>query len=164
MLERTLVLIKPDGVRRGIIGQVLTRFENAGLKIIGLKLVHATREFAGRHYTVEDISARHGEPVRQQLLDFITEGPVVAMVLEGASCVDVVRKLVGSTEPKSAPPGTIRGDFCHHGYDHVKEAGKCVRNVIHASATPEQAQTEVALWFTEAELFAYGRNDEAEMY
>jgi nucleoside-diphosphate kinase len=162
LIERTLIIIKPDGVRRGLTGPVLERFERAGLKVIALKMIKVDREFAEKHYTYEDIAVRHGEAVREQLLVYITEGPVVAVVLEGVACVDVARKIVGVTDPQKAFPGTIRGDYCHHGIKYCKAHNKAVRNVIHASATLPEAQTEIVLWFSEGELVSYQRSDENE--
>jgi nucleoside-diphosphate kinase len=163
-LERTLVIIKPDGVRRALVGEILLRLERAGLKLIGLKLTTVDKPFAERHYRKEDIAARHGERIWLQLLDYITEGPVVAAAIEGSSAVAVVRKLCGSTEPKQAAPGTIRGDFSHHGYDLADAAEMAVRNVIHASATAEEGEAEVSLWFTEDELSVYSRSDDSDHF
>jgi nucleoside-diphosphate kinase len=161
-IERALVLIKPDGLRRGISMNILSRFERVGLKIIGLKMVHVNREFAEKHYTHEDITVRHGEAIRNQLLDYITEGPVIAAVLEGVASVKVIRKLCGSTEPATASPGTIRGDYCHQSYALSNDVGKAIYNVIHASATTEEGVKESELWFSPSELVEYRRSDEAE--
>lgn len=163
-LERTLVLVKPDGVRRALVGEIIRRLDTTGLKLVGLKLVQVERSFAERHYTYEDIAVRHGEAIRNQLLDYITEGPVAAMVYEGIGAVAVVRKLCGSTEPAKSAPGTIRGDFCHQSYGLCNDAGVAVHNVIHASASPEEATTEVALWFPPDEQVAYRRSDQAEHF
>ncbi len=161
-MERTLVLVKPDGVRRGLAGEILARLERAGLKIVAMKMVRATRPQAEKHYTYEDIAVRHGEAVRNQLLDYITAGPVVAAVFEGDACIEVVRKLAGATEPRKAAPGTIRGDYCHHTFALGNAAGKPVHNVIHASATVEDAAREIPIWFDDAEFQAYKRSDETE--
>jgi nucleoside-diphosphate kinase len=163
-LERTLVLVKPDGVRRALIGDIIRRLDATGLKLIGSKLVQVDRPFAERHYTYEDIAVRHGEAIRNQLLEYITEGPVAAMVYEGIGAVAVVRKLCGSTEPAKSAPGTIRGDYCHQSYALCNDAKVAVRNVIHASATPEEAATEVALWFPDRELVSYRRSDQNEHF
>ncbi|MGK0209247.1 MAG: nucleoside-diphosphate kinase [Patescibacteria group bacterium] len=163
MIERTLVLVKPDGVARGLTGEVIKRFEMAGLKIIGLKLTSVSSDFASKHYT-EAISEAHGPEVRQMLLDFVTEGPVVAMVIEGVDAIANVRKMVGSTESKSAAPGTIRGDFSHVSYAHTKENNVVVRNVIHASGNSEDAGYEVGLWFGIDELHSYRRAGEEHFY
>lgn len=154
MIERTLVLIKPEGVQRALVGKVLTRFEDAGLKIIGMKMVWANLDFAKKHYT-EDIAERRGEKVRNQLLDYITEGPVIAFVLEGVNAIENVRKIVGGTEPKTAPPGTIRGDFAHVSFAYADNKNLPVKNIIHASGNAEDAAHEVPLWFTEKELHSY---------
>jgi len=153
-LERTLVLIKPDGVERGLIGQIITRFEQAGLKVAGLKLAMVDSEFAKKHYT-EDITKRRGEQVRNHMVTMLSSGPVVAMVLEGIEAIALVRKMVGSTEPKSAEPGTIRGDFSHVSYAYADAKSIGVRNVVHASSSESDAKNEVSLWFSEAELHSY---------
>jgi nucleoside-diphosphate kinase len=153
-MERTLVLVKPEGVQRELVGKIISRFEDAGLKIIGMKMVWADKEFAKKHYT-EDISKRRGEKVRNLLIDYITEGPVVAMVLEGVNAIENVRKIVGGTEPKSAPPGTIRGDFAHVSYAYADKKEIAVKNLIHASGNEEDAKHEVPLWFNKNELHSY---------
>lgn len=150
MMERTLILIKPDGVERGLIGEILSRFERVGLKIIGMKMVWIDKEFSKKHY------AAHVEKQFYKGLEaFIVSGPVVAMVLEGIEAVDLVRKLVGATEPKSSAPGTIRGDYAHHSYGYADKKGIAIRNLIHASGSKEDAKAEVALWFTAKELHSY---------
>lgn len=161
-LERCLVLVKPDGVHRGLNGEILRRLELTGLKLVGLKMLQVDRQFAEKHYRYDDIAVRHSEAIWSQLLDYITEGPIVAAVFEGIACVATVRKICGKTEPTGSPAGTIRGDFCHHNYAFCNELGKSVRNLVHASATVEEAEMEVALWFDEKELHAYRRSDEAE--
>ena len=154
MLERTLVVLKPDAVFRALSGRVIQRFEDAGLKIVGMKMVWADEEFAKKHYT-EDISNRHGEKVRKMLLDYITRGPVIAMVLEGIEAVEVVRKINGSTYPGAAAPGTIRGDFAHMTKEHALSNDLDVQNLVHASGSKEEAKAEVPLWFSEKELHSY---------
>jgi nucleoside-diphosphate kinase len=154
MIERTLVLIKPDGVQRCIMGRVLTRFEDVGLKVVGMKMVWVDKKFAEQHYT-DDIAKRRGEKVREQLLDLITMGPVVAMVLEGINAVEIVRKMTGETEPGAAAPGTIRGDFAHVSFKYADANEVAVRNIIHASGNKEEAKTEVKLWFSKEELHTY---------
>jgi nucleoside-diphosphate kinase len=154
MMERTLVLLKPDAVQRGLIGEITGRFEKAGLKIVGMKLKHVDEEFAKKHYT-EDLAERRGEQVRKINVDFLQEGPVVALALEGVEAIAIVRKMVGGTEPKSASPGTIRGDFCHVSYSHADKKKSVVRNVIHASANKEDAEHEISLWFEPKELHSY---------
>lgn len=154
MIEKTLILLKPDCVARGLIGEIISRFEKAGLKIIAMKMTWIDKEFAKKHYT-EDISKRKGEKVRNLLLDFIIEGPVVAMALEGIHAVEIVRKIVGDTEPKSALPGTIRGDYCHVSYDYADKKEKAIRNLIHASGNKKDAEAEIRLWFKPSELRDY---------
>jgi len=150
MKEKTLVLLKPDAVQRGIVGDIVSRFEHTGMKIVGLKMVRVTPEFSKKHY------ATHvNKPFYTGLEKFITEGPIIAMVLEGLHAVETVRKIVGSTEPKSAAPGTIRGDYSHHSYAYTDAHGIAIKNLIHASGTSEEAKTEVALWFTKEELHDY---------
>jgi len=162
-LQQTLVLVKPDGVARGLSGEVIRRFEQRGLKIVALKLVKIDMDHAKKHYT-DDITQRRGEKVRTMLLDFITEGPVVAMVVEGVDSIENVRKIVGTTESKSALPGTIRGDFSHVSYSHADEKEIPVRNVIHASGNKEDAIHEIALWFSIDEFCDYKRTDEAHVF
>jgi len=154
MKERTLVLIKPDGVARGLMGRVISRFEDAGLKIVGIKMKWVDENFAKKHYT-EDITKRRGAHVRTYLLNMLKEGPVVAIAIEGIQAIENVRKLVGETEPKKAAPGTIRGDFTHVSYAHSDKHKKVVKNVIHASADAKDAKNELKLWFDKDELHSY---------
>ena len=162
MIERTLVLVKPDGVERSLVGEVIARFEKACLKIVGLKMVWCDKEHALKHYT-EDITVRRGEHVRNKLISFLTSGPVVAICLEGIDVVEVVRKIVGSTEPKTAPPGTIRGDYAHMSYEHADAVNKAIPNLIHASGNREEAKTEISLWFSEKELHSYKNLHDSQM-
>jgi nucleoside-diphosphate kinase len=142
-MERTLVIIKPDGVQRGLIGPILGRLEARGLKIVGLKLVQVSRELAERHY-----AEHQGKPFYAGLLSYITSGPVVVLSVEGSSAVQMVRTTVGVTNPLNAAPGTIRGDL-------ALDIG---RNLIHASDAPATAERELALWFGESELVSYPRD------
>lgn len=136
-MERTFVMVKPDGVRRGLVGEILGRFERKGFRLVGLKLLQIPQELAEKHY------AEHREkPFFPGLVAFITSGPVVAMVLEGPNAVAEVRKMMGATHPKDALPGTIRGDF----------ATTIDENVIHGSASLEDAEREIALFFRPEEL------------
>ncbi len=155
MIERTLVLLKPDAVQRSYMGEILMRFERAGLKIVGMKMVWVDEEFAKKHYREEDIAVRHGETVWKNLLKGITQGPVLAFVLEGVDAIEIVRKMVGKTEPKSALPGTIRGDFAHVSYGHADGKGIHIKNLIHASADKNDAKLELGVWFEESELHTY---------
>jgi nucleoside-diphosphate kinase len=150
MIQKTFVMLKPDAVQRSIMGKVLTRFEDAGLKVIGMKMVWVDQEFSKKHY-----AAHVDKPFYPGLEKYVTEGPVVAMVIEGISAVETVRKIVGSTEPKSAPPGTIRGDFAHHSYSYTDSKGKSIKNLIHASGNEKEAAAEIKLWFKDDELHTY---------
>jgi nucleoside-diphosphate kinase len=141
--ERTLVLIKPDGVQRLLAGRILARYEDRGLKVVGLKLVRVDRSLAEQHYAVH-----RAKPFFASLVEFITSGPVVALALEGPNAIAVVRTLNGATRPHEAAPGTIRGDF----------AVETAQNLVHASDGPETAETELALWFRPDELLAYERD------
>ncbi len=154
MIERTLVLIKPDGVERSLVGECVSRFERAGLKIVGMRMVWTDKDHAMKHYT-DDITKRRGEKVRTKLLEFITSGPVVAFVLEGINAIENVRKIVGATEPKAAVPGTIRGDFAHISYAYADSKELAVKNLIHASSDADDAKHEVPLWFNDDELHSY---------
>lgn len=150
-LERSLVLLKPDAINRGLVGEILHRFERTGLKIAGLKLVWSDEDTALKHYS-EDLAKRRGQKVRDLMVAMITSGPVVAIVLEGVEAVEVVRKMVGETEPKSAAPGTIRGDYAHLSFKHADDSDSAVFNLIHASANVKEAQEEVSYWFQDFEL------------
>ncbi len=154
MIERTLVALKPDAVQRGLVGQIIQRFERVGLKILGMKMKWVDEDFAKKHYT-EDIAIRRGEHVRRYLVEFLLIGPVVAMVLEGVDAIEVVRKMVGGTEPKMAVPGTIRGDFSHVSYDYCDSKEMVVKNVIHASSDAKDAKHEIDLWFDKSEIHDY---------
>ena len=150
MIECTLVLIKPDGIKRGLIGELIKRFEQRGLKIVGMKMVWMTKELSQKHY-----AAHVKKPFYKAVEAFMTSSPVVAMVIEGVHAVEYVRKVTGATEPKSADVGTIRGDFAHLSYEHADKRGITLMNLVHASGTKEEAQAEIKLWFKEAELFDY---------
>jgi nucleoside-diphosphate kinase len=145
-MERTLILLKPDCVHRRLVGNVLARFEQKGLRLAGMKLVHVSRSLAEQHYAVHK-----GKPFYDSLLQFLTSGPTVALVLEGREAVGVARNLIGATDGVKAPPGTIRGDF----------ALSVQNNLIHGSDSPENAAAEVALWFKPDELVSYQPVDSA---
>ena len=147
--ERTFVMIKPDGVQRGLVGAIVARFERRGLKIVGLRMLTVDDRLAKQHY------AEHAaKPFFPNLVGFIESGPVVAMVIEGRDAVAVVRSMVGRTKPIESPPGTIRGDF-------ALDTG---RNVIHASDSPESAKREISLYFDKGQLATYTRIDEQWLY
>ncbi len=152
--QQTLVLIKPDAIVRNLAGKIIMRFEDAGLKIIGMKMVWVDEDFAKKHYR-EDVAKKHGERVRRDLIKYIREGPVIAIVLEGADAIKVARKIVGSTYPNEALPGTIRGDFAHISKIFASTNEISVRNLIHASADKSDAKTEIKLWFKKSELNSY---------
>ena len=153
-MERTLVLLKPDAVDRGLVGEIIQRFERVGLKIAGLKMVWPKKEHAAKHYT-EDLAKRRGQHVRDLMIEMLTSGPVVAMVLEGVEAVEIVRKMVGTTEPKAAAPGTIRGDYSHVSFKHADEKKIGVFNLVHASGDAKDAAAEIPVWFTPEELHDY---------
>lgn len=141
-MERTLILVKPDGIQRGLIGEIVARFERRGLKLVGMKFMQMSAALAGEHY------AEHKErPFYGSLVEYITSGPVVAMVWEGNDAVAAARATMGATKPVDSAPGTIRGDF-------GMEIG---RNLVHGSDSPENGKKEVALFFNEAELVSWGR-------
>ncbi|HLE06334.1 MAG TPA: nucleoside-diphosphate kinase, partial [Candidatus Nanoarchaeia archaeon] len=142
MIEQTLVLIKPDGVYRGLIGEVVMRFERAGLKIVAMEMKWIEKDFAKKHY-----SAHLNKAFYPGLEHYITAGPVVAMVIEGVSAVSVIRKMVGVTEPEKAIPGTIRGDYCHINVQQADAENKSICNIIHASGSVEESKHEIMLWF-----------------
>ncbi len=153
-LERTFVALKPDAVQRGIVGDVIKRFERSGMRLSAMKMVQADDDILQDHY-----SEHVDKDFYQGLKEFMQEGPIVAMVLEGVNAVENVRKLVGETAPKEAQPGTIRGDFAHVSFDHADEEGKAVKNIVHASGNLEEANDEVAIWFDESEVHDYTRSD-----
>ena len=135
-------------------GRILSRFEDAGMKVVAMKMVWVDKKFALKHYT-EDLAKRAGTHVREMIAEFLTTGPVIAMVLEGVNAIENVRKLVGSTEPKSALPGTIRGDFSHVSYSYADAKKIPVKNLVHASSSKEDAASEIKLWFSPKELHSY---------
>ena len=148
-MERTFLAVKPDGVQRQLVGEIIRRYENKGIKLVGLKLIQPTRELAEKHYAV------HKErPFFAGLVDFITSGPVVAMVWEGDGVVASARKIIGATNPLTAEPGTIRGDY----------GANIGRNIIHGSDAIETAQTEIALWFKSEELVEWERSVTSWIY
>jgi len=144
-VERTLVLLKPDAVQRRLVGRIISRFEDKGLKIVGMKLMQVTRQLAERHY------AEHREkPFFSELVSFITSSPIVAMVVEGPGAISEVRRLMGKTDPREAAPGTIRGDY----------GLSITQNLVHGSDSPESAAREIPIFFSEGEIFDYSMADE----
>lgn len=155
-MERTLVIAKPDAVQRGLVGEVISRFEKTGLKIIGAKMVHPDQNHYYSHY--EDIGkmiTRRGEDVFNYNLKIMQSGPVLALVLEGIDAIALVRKMVGDTEPHSAAPGTIRGDYAHMSYTHGDKNKIGIPNIVHASGDAKDAKAEIYHWFNDNELFEY---------
>jgi nucleoside-diphosphate kinase len=142
-VQRTLLLVKPDGVQRQLVGRVLSRFEDRGLKLVGLKLVQVDRPLAEEHYAVH-----RDKPFFAGLVEFITSGPLVAAVLEGPNAIALVRTMNGATRPHEAAPGSIRGDL----------AVETAQNLVHASDSEETAGVEIALWFRPDELLSYARD------
>ena len=186
--EQTLVLIKPDGVQRGLVGEILGRFERVGLKIVALKMIHPSHEDVDKHYALTEEWMRgvfdkakakyeasgqefafsdhlaYGAEIKRGLLDFLKSAPILAMVLEGELAVSLVRKLVGATEPASSLPGTIRGDLSHDSYNLSNGQNRPLRNLIHASGTLEEANQEIPIWFTEKELYQYEHVNDRVQY
>jgi len=177
--EQTLIIVKGDGVQRGIVGEIITRFERIGLKIKALKMVWPNEEMVNRHYDpnntewLEDVGKKAikgyekkgikiektpleiGQHVQENLLKYFSAGPVVPIVLQGAHAVEVVRKLVGTTDPLSSAPGTIRGDYSLDSYTISDDDDRTLRNLIHASGTVDEAKKEIEIWFDESELHNY---------
>ena len=141
-MERTLVMVKPDGVQRGLIGEVVARLERRGLKIVAMKMLKLSPELAAEHYAIHK-----GKPFYEGLLRYITSAPVVAMVVEGPQAIEIVRRTMGATHPAEAAPGTIRADF-------ALEIG---RNLVHGADSPENAAREIALFFSSEEILSYTR-------
>lgn len=155
-MEQTLIIFKPDAVMRGIVGEIISRFEKAGFKIVAAKMVSPSYEYFEKHYEgIGTLRTRKGDEIFESTLASMQDGPVIAMVLEGVEAVAAVRKMVGDTQPKTAVPGTIRGDYAHVSYDQASSIGRGVANVIHASADPEEASQEIAHWFADAEIVDY---------
>lgn len=155
-VERTLVLFKPDAVQRGVVGEILTRFERVGLKIVGVKMISPDKQQFYRHYEeIGKMITRRGEDTFNVTLEMMLQGPVIAMVLEGVEAVQLVRKLVGTTEPKASPPGTIRGDYSHMSFVYADSTHRGVPNLIHASGSDTEAVEEIGHWFSDSEMFQY---------
>lgn len=155
-IQRTLVLFKPDAVQRGLVGEILTRFERVGLKIIGTKMIAPDTDHYYKHYEeIGQLKTRRGEDTLNNALNMMSQGPVIAMVFEGIEAVELVRKLTGSTESKSAAPGTIRGDYSHMSYGYSDGVNKAIPNLIHASGDLAEAKQEIPHWFSDDELYDY---------
>ena len=186
--EQTLTIIKPDGIQRSLVGEIINRYERVGLKLVGLKMVIPSEEMVEKHYLLDPSWKRKvgekaiesyqkrglmppsenpeevGQRVLEGLKKYITAGPVVAMVWQGAHAVEVVRKLTGGTEPRSSDVGTIRGDYMLDSYQMADGDSRAVRNLIHASGTHEEAEKEIPHWFTKDELVHYKIIQEKILY
>lgn len=186
--EKTLVLVKPDGVQRGLIGESIKRYEQSGLKLVAIKMAIPSKEIALAHYSVDpewafktgtkSIEAwkakgltpptedpiELAEGVRQQLVTFLNSGPVVAMVWQGMNAIGVIRKITGGTEPLTSVPGTIRGDYTIDSYRAADTDKRAVRNIIHASGSVEEAEKEMAIWFKPEEVLSYRLASETIIY
>ena len=155
-MEQTLVILKPDTIQRAITGEIISRFERVGLKIVGVKMVNPDRDHYYHHYeTISKLGTRRGQKALDVTLDMMTNGPVIALVLEGVGAVDQVRKMSGTTEPKEAVPGTIRGDYAHISFMHANDVEVGVANIVHASGDIDEAKMEIKHWFKKDELFKY---------
>ena len=187
MMERTLVLVKPDAVKRALIGKVIGKFEEAGLKVIAIKMVYPDKELAGNHYIAdkkwfEETGARTLQAykdrgiilkqtavqvstrIRNYLIEFLSSGPVVAFVLEGEGAISATRKIVGSTEPRKADPSTLRGSLSTDSYERAEERKRPILNIAHASEDKKTADREIKLWFKPGEIMDYKRADEDALY
>ena len=161
MIEKTLVLIKPDGLKRSLVGEIIKRIERTGLKIISMKMTWVDKNFAEEHYS--DVKERYDKRILDNLTAYVTEGPVIAICFEGVSAISLVRKIVGSTYPNESMPGTIRGDFCHISKDYANKKKKRVGNLIHASADKKDAKKELELWFSIEEFHEYKTSHQDEV-
>ncbi len=155
-MERTLVIFKPDAVQRGIVGEILSRFEKVGLKVVAVKMLSPDSDHFYHHYeTIGKMVSRRGKDTFDTTVNAMGEGPVIAIVLEGVEAVSLVRKMVGTTEPKAALPGTIRGDYSHISFAYANASGLAVPNIVHASGDEAEAKEEIAHWFKDDEIFEY---------
>lgn len=179
-MEKTLILLKPDAIEKNLIGEIVSRFEKAKMKVLGMKMVHIDEEFAKGHYPLDEEWARgsfentkkvyeekgeevpftdhmhFGQTIQKHNVDYLTRNPVVAIVLEGENAITSVRELLGATEPKKAQSGTVRGDFGEEdSYAQADKESRAVMNLVHASDSIENALREISHWFSETELFNY---------
>jgi nucleoside-diphosphate kinase len=160
-MERTLIILKPDAVARGIVGEILQRFERVGLKLVGMKMVRPDEDHFFYHYeTIGKMISRRGKDAFDVTLQLMIDGPVIAVVLEGIEAASLVRKMVGGTEPKSSQPGTIRGDYSHISFAHADAKKTGIANIIHASGDAAEAIEEINHWFAESELHSYATSAE----
>lgn len=155
-IQRTLVVLKPDSVGRSVVGEIISRFERAWLHIVGMKMLNPDKEFFFHHYeTIWTMITRHGQKIFDDTVATMMRTPVIAIVWEGVEVVEYVRKIVWSTEPKSAAPGTIRGDYAHMSYNYANSSDIWIPNLVHASGSLEEAQDEIKHRFKKEELFEY---------
>lgn len=165
MIERSLILLKPDAVGRWLSGEIISRFEKVGLKIVGMKMMQPDRDFYYYHYeTISEMVSRRGEKAFETTLSYMNTGPVIAMVLEGVEAIALIRKMIGATNSKDALPGTIRGDFSHMSFDFADSIEQGLPNIIHASGNAEEAAKEITHWFQATELHDYQRADSGFIY
>lgn len=185
--ERTLVILKPDAVQRGLIGDILKRFESTGLKLVALKMMMATEDLCWKHYNKDDAwftakgqlmadnlkaagrevtkePIEYGKDIVRALAAFMTASPVIPMVFEGNQAVAVIRKIVGGTEPATSDVGTIRGDYTIDSFELSNVDGRAVRNLVHCTDKPEEAEREINLWFTPEEVLNYRLIAEQMLY
>ncbi len=190
--EKTLVLIKPDGIKRGLIGEIIHRFEQRGLKVIALKMVRANENQVDEHYPKDEKWIKRlgektlasyekygydpikemgtndpekiGLEVRKWLINYMISGPLIKMVVQGIHAIDMVRKIVGPTLPVNAEMGTIRGDFSVDSPDAANREKRAIHNIVHASETPEEAEHEIIFWFSPEEIYEYKRAEEDMMF
>jgi len=153
-MERTLIIFKPDAIQRGLVGEILTRFEKVGLKIVAMKMLSPDYDHYYHHYeTIGKMISRRGEAQFQVQLGAMQEGPVIAAILQGVEAVSLTRKLVGATNAKEAAPGTIRGDYAHASLDYVNKNNVALPTLLHASGDVSEAKEEIAHWFSEDEIY-----------
>lgn len=156
-MERTLIILKPDTLQRGIAGEIITRFERAGLKLVAAKMLQPDYDHYYAHYeNIGKMISRRGQKAFDVTLKMMQMGPVLAMVWEGIEAVELVRKMVGTTEPKSALPGTIRGDYAHISFGYADQQEVGIPNLLHASGDVKEAEEEISHWFAHNEIFDYG--------
>jgi len=186
--EKSLVLAKPDAVQRGLVGEIMTRFERIGMKLVAIKMVRPTPEVADKHYNLTeewgkkvyekakagyeaegkefpyDSWEKYSKFIKDGLVEYLSSAPIIAMVWEGIGAIGLIRKMCGKTDAFSSPPGTIRGDFSIDSFELANEQNRPVRNLIHASGEVEEAEEEIKVWFTEEELHGYTHVLEKVLY
>lgn len=163
-IEQTLIILKPDTVQRGIVGEILTRFERAGLKIVAMKMIAPDELHFHKHYEgISKLITRWGEDIYNVTMKHMTESPVITFVLEGVEAVSYVRKLVGTTDPKDSAAGTIRGDYTHVTRAYTNPVGRTLPNILHASGDIEEAKREIELWFSKDEMYPDYENVQAKI-